>query len=379
MEAGRLLLLKDTMEDRMKERHKRFRNILMILGCLGLFFILLSTALPYIKKADGSRQHNTDTYTEAISPLSPDKEAGNDASITEGKDQVTEGGSEITEGESQTTVGDSEITKGESQETESASQVTEGDSQETKGASQVTEGENQAAEGDENAYEQEASDTAELGEVPSKKEGKLILIDAGHQAKGNYDYEPVGPGAKTKKPKVSSGTTGISTGLKEYELNLIVSMKLKEELLGRGYRIMMIRETHKVDMSNSERAAIANEAEADVFLRIHANGSENQKIKGIMTLCQTKLNPYNAELYTTNKRLSQKVLKHMVEETGAENRGVWETDTMSGINWCRVPVTIIEMGYMSNKEEDELLATESYQDKIVRGIADGLDDFFSEE
>lgn len=219
--------------------------------------------------------------------------------------------------------------------------------------------------------------TAEDLQLPADfdPDGVVVVIDAGHQGKGNNLKEPDGPGSSILKAKVASGATGCATKRPEYILTLEVSLKLRDELKARGYQVVMIRENHAINISNSERAKFANSLDADAFIRIHANSSDNSSVKGVETICQTSNNPYNANLYSKSRKLSDCILDEFVKSTGAKKRRVWETDTMSGINWCTVPVTILEMGFLSNPEEDRLMSTEEYQDKMVEGIANGLDKY----
>ncbi len=205
----------------------------------------------------------------------------------------------------------------------------------------------------------------------------LIAIDAGHQAQGNYEKEPIGPGASETKNKVAGGTSGVTSGIPEYELTLAVALKLKSVLLERGYQVFMIRESNQVNISNAERAIMANNAGADVFIRIHADASESGNANGMTALCQTPDNPYNGMLYSYSRHLSDCLLDAMAVQTGARKRGVTETDTMSGINWAQVPTAIIEMGFMTNAEEDRLMSTEDYQNRLALGMADGIENYLA--
>lgn len=217
----------------------------------------------------------------------------------------------------------------------------------------------------------------EIPEEPVIK--KIIAIDAGHQLLPDSTKEPLGPGSTVLKNRVSSGTQGIVSKVPEYIINLEMALKLRDKLISEGYEVVMIRETHDVSISNKERAEIANNANADLFVRIHANGSSSSsKVKGIETIYPSPENPFVGALSEASKKISTLILDEIIKTTGAVNRGAIPMDNMSGLNWSKVPVTIIETGYMSNKEEDKLLITSEYQDKLVQGMVNGIKLYFGE-
>ena len=209
------------------------------------------------------------------------------------------------------------------------------------------------------AQETEQEEDKEKEETPEQKtRTQTVVLDPGHSSVVASGTEPLGPGSTENKAADTSGTSGTVSGLTEYELNLTVSQKLRTELQNRGYTVLMTRESNDVPVSCIERADVANNSDADAFVRIHANGSEDSSAKGAMTICITPDNPFYPALYEQARALSDCIINNLSEVTGCENDGVWETDSMSGNNWSQVPATIVEMGYMTNPDEDALMATD---------------------
>ena len=147
---------------------------------------------------------------------------------------------------------------------------------------------------------------------------------------------------------------------------------MRDKLQEQGYDVIMTREDNDTAISNAERARMANEAGADIAIRIHANGSESSDANGALVLIGSAENPYVGSLYDQSFSLGQSVLDSYCESTGMQNLGVQTNDTMTGINWSEIPVIILEMGFMTNQQDDLNMADPDYQVKMVDGIADGI-------
>ncbi|MBR4767422.1 MAG: N-acetylmuramoyl-L-alanine amidase, partial [Lachnospiraceae bacterium] len=122
----------------------------------------------------------------------------------------------------------------------------------------------------------------------------------------------------------------------------------------------------------------ANASGASVFIRIHCNGSSNTSVHGSQTYSAAPGNAYlSAGLIQEGQRLGNIVRQKFVEATGFRDGGALAGNDMTGINWCTVPVTIVEMGFMTNEEECRKLVDPGFQKIMAIGIANGIDTYLS--
>ena len=209
--------------------------------------------------------------------------------------------------------------------------------------------------------------------------GHIVGIDPGHQSE-NVDMsalEPNGPGSSEMKAKCSTGTQGSYTGVPEYELNLEISLLLKDALEAKGYQVVMTRTDNDTAISNMERAQYIAAQGAEIYVRIHANGDDSHTTSGALTMCPSPSNPYVAQLSEPSAKLSQDILDSYCAATGFQNLGVQYYDNMTGINWSTVPVTILEMGFMTNENDDTKMNNPEFQQTMVTGIVNGIDTYFA--
>ena len=207
-----------------------------------------------------------------------------------------------------------------------------------------------------------------------KKQKPTIGIDPGHQGRGDGTKEPNGPGSSVMKAKVAGGTSGVSTKKPEYQLTLEIALALKTELEARGYKVVLTRDTNDVSISNKERAEKLNES-CDIAIRLHADGA-GSSATGASMQCHTAKNPYIANLYEKSNKLSSCIINAYCSATGMKNRGIAYRDDLTGTNWSTIPVTLLEMGFMTNTSDDNYMSSAAGQAAMVKGIANGIDAYY---
>lgn len=209
------------------------------------------------------------------------------------------------------------------------------------------------------------------GQKGHRLEGLIIGVDAGHQDNIDYGQEPIAPGSAERKIKATVGTSGINTKTPEYVVNLNVALKLQALLESEGATVVMTRTTHSVNLSNIDRAEIFNEAKTDLAVRLHCNGMTDTSLHGAFII-QPAANPYLKEC----QNAAQCILDAYIKETGFYDKGVYTFDNQTGFNWCERAIICVEMGHLTNTEDEKKLVDTDFQSKIAQGIFDGILEYF---
>jgi N-acetylmuramoyl-L-alanine amidase len=200
----------------------------------------------------------------------------------------------------------------------------------------------------------------------------VVVIDPGHDARANLATEPIGPGSTTRKIKDGGGTHGVVSGIREPELALDVSLRLRRLLRAAGVRVVMTRtQTAGASMGNIARARIANDAGAALFLRVHADGASSVAARGTHTLTPALHRGWTDDVYAASRRAATLVQAELVRALGFPSRGIQERSDFTGFNWADVPVILVELGFMTNATEDRALARPAVRRRAALGLCRG--------
>ncbi|MCF6408625.1 SH3 domain-containing protein [Pseudalkalibacillus salsuginis] len=177
--------------------------------------------------------------------------------------------------------------------------------------------------------------------------GKTIVLDSGH---GGYD----------------GGAVGITYGTIERDLNLSVAKTVSSKLQAAGAKVVMTRNDHQF-VSLPFRVYLSHSNSADAFISLHFNSSIFPSAKGINSFYYSK---------SKDAPLASSLQDELVRQTGLSNRGVAHGDFQVLRN-NRQPAVLLELGFLSNSQEEHYLRTATYKDKAGHAIYRGLAKYFS--
>lgn len=226
---------------------------------------------------------------------------------------------------------------------------------------------------------------------PDSLLGITIGIDPGHQLNADNELESIAPSSSSVKARQSAGSVGIKTGVSEHAINLIIANKLAAILEKAGASVVMSRNEADVSISNSERAAIMNNANVDFWIRLHCESSTDENISGCTILIPAIASAYdtasdpdptvkalNSEIYQKSYALANAVANEFCSVTGAKSLGIVCLSDQTGFNFSQSPVIAIEMGCLSNVADDICLNRAAYQNACAFGIYRGISEYVSQ-
>ena len=211
---------------------------------------------------------------------------------------------------------------------------------------------------------------AELPGTPAFEKGKytkVIFLDPGHGGRdsGAFYYN-----------------------IAEKDLNMQIYKKLRKELEGLGYTVLTSRESDVYVDFVTERSKMVNKTNADMFISIHFNATSNSasNVSGIQTYSYEQNPDYPSRInskwhnhpdrISESKRLASSIHSSLLAQTGAKNAGLKES-SFAVLRETNKPAVLLELGYMSNFNENQLIRSDAYQNKLVTGIVKGIQQYYA--
>lgn len=187
--------------------------------------------------------------------------------------------------------------------------------------------------------------------------GKLnIVIDPGHGGK-------------------DSGAIAVDGYTYEKDLSLLVAENLMEKLNENSEINARITRTRDEYIKLLDRASVSNDNNADLFLSIHFNSSDNSSAKGIEVLYASEKNIAIKD--TVQKHFANCLQKALIRETGAVDRGIKNTPAIIVLNKTKNVSALVELGFLSNESDLENIKDPDYIDKLAKGIYNGIEDYMN--
>jgi len=180
---------------------------------------------------------------------------------------------------------------------------------------------------------------------PAADSKKLVVIDAGHG---------------------DSATGAIYKNLKEKDLNLDIAKRLNTLLKKKGVNTYMLRDDDSY-IANYERAYIANNMNAKLYLSIHNNATENKNIRGTMTLYYPSVNKG-----FTGKDLAAIVQKHLVNKLKTVDRKTISRPDLIVLRETNMPAALAEIAYLTNSTDRANLQKESFRQNAAQALCDSI-------
>lgn len=204
--------------------------------------------------------------------------------------------------------------------------------------------------------------------------GVTVCVDPGHQRTTQIETVKLMPGSEAMVTTRVGMAKGCETQRRESQLTLEIAMQLRNALMEEGASVAVLRDTQDTFVGMLERAEIPNSLNADFVLRLHCNSrSGSPDTQGIEIYCPLA-SPYAREVAdkAEYREMGEALLAAMQQATGQVRGGVTLNNNYVGNNWSMMPSFLVEMGYMTNMEEDLKLSCPVYQQWLVQGMVEGV-------